>query len=63
MILRTIHCDICGISQMETKENEGWEGWGQINGISINGAINPSVCPDDLSRLADFADELCEELE
>lgn len=60
MIKRTIECDICGKSQTETCANEGWAGWGQIQGFTLNGSDNPYLCPQHLSDVADFVDRLAE---
>jgi len=61
MILRTIHCDICGAHYGETDAGEGFPDWGQLSGVSLDGDPNPTLCPVCLSRAAAFIDELKEE--
>jgi hypothetical protein len=58
MILRTITCAICKFRATEEKPGDGWKGWGAIQGIELNGEENPSLCPDHLKLVADFADGL-----
>lgn len=56
-IKRTITCDICGITEAEAAPNDGWPGWGSIHGIALNGVPNPTLCPDDMARVAEFIDK------
>lgn len=56
MIQRTIKCDLCGESADEKEQNSGWQGWGAIHGISLNGVHNPNLCPACLARVAEFVD-------
>jgi hypothetical protein len=57
MILRTIKCDVCGETATEKKPNEGWQGWGAIQGVSRNGADNPNLCPYHLAEIMDWLDD------
>lgn len=57
-ILKTIVCDICKEVMVEPTPDAGWEGWGQLSGISLNGIDNPSLCPNHLAQVADFVDSL-----
>lgn len=59
-LLKTIQCDIqgCKTSCTEPKPGDGWVGWGQLQGIILNGNENPYLCPEHLGRVADFADSL-----
>lgn len=58
-ILRQIKCDIVGCDNcaVEVTPNSGWPGWGQLNGVTLNGADNPHLCPTHLSTLANCADK------
>lgn len=56
-ITRTITCDICCKTATETVPNEGWPGWGGLHGIALNGVTNPTLCPTDLARVAEFIDK------
>jgi len=58
MILRTIKCDICGAVYTEQRDGEGFPGWGALQGVILDGAANPSLCPDHLKAAADFIDGL-----
>lgn len=59
-ILRMIKCDIKGClhSAVEPEPNAGWLGWGHLQGISLNGAENPLLCPEHLAAVAGFVDGL-----
>lgn len=57
MILRTIHCDVCGMTQTENMPGAGWPGWGELRGVQINGAVNPCLCPQHLAVLAQVLDK------
>jgi hypothetical protein len=41
---------------MEDAPNAGWEGWGQLQGIVLDGVPNPHLCPDCLGSVADYVD-------
>lgn len=58
MFLRTVKCDIktCDSTYTENSEGEGFPGWGQLNGVSLDGAENPHLCPICLSKTCDFID-------
>lgn len=60
MNLRTMTCDIknCLSSYTEKKPGDGFPGWGQLNGICLDGNDNPCLCPDHLTRMAEYADKL-----
>lgn len=57
-ILRTIKCDVCGTSQTEENAGDGWQGWGALHGISLDGVENPSLCNECLNRTASYVDSL-----
>lgn len=57
-ILRTIKCDVCGATATEGQENEGWMRWGQLQGIGLDGIINPALCKDCLIATANFVNAL-----
>lgn len=57
-ILRTIKCDVCGASLIEGAEGEGWQHWGQVNGFSLDGIANPTLCRDCLVHVANFVNGL-----
>lgn len=63
MNLRTITCDIPGCRQRyeETAPGDGFPGWGQLHGISLNEISNPLLCPGHLAKLAAYTDSLKEE--
>lgn len=50
-IVRTITCDICGLTEQEPTMGEGWQGWGKLDGVVDDkrpvGSI--ALCPDDLA--------------
>lgn len=60
MNLRTMTCDIKGCISFltEAKPGDGFPGWGQLQGVILNGNENPCLCPDHLNRMAEYADEL-----
>jgi hypothetical protein len=58
MILKQITCDICYAIELETEENAGWKGWGQLQGAAIDDFPNPNLCPKCLSQAASFLDSL-----
>jgi rubredoxin len=58
MIKRSIECDVCGWVLNEAKDGAGWPGWGQINGVNLNGVDNPNLCGMCLSRVMDFVDNM-----
>lgn len=55
-VTRTIICDACGASASETAPNEGWSGWGGLQGVAINDIANPQLCPTCLVRVTNFID-------
>ena len=57
-ILRTIKCDVCGKEQTEKTPNQGWSGWGALQGVKMDEIDNPNLCPEDLAKIADFIDEV-----
>jgi hypothetical protein len=58
MILRVVNCDVCGKIFTEEKHGEGFPGWGQFMGISLDGIDNPYLCPEHLAKVATFIDEM-----
>lgn len=57
-ILRTIKCDVCGMTATEGEENQGWIHWGNLNGIALDGVDNPSLCRECLINIANFINAL-----
>lgn len=60
MNLRTVTCDIKGCVERytENQSGDGFPGWGQLNGIALNGVDNPYLCPEHLHKISEFADSL-----
>lgn len=60
MNLRFVTCDIpgCGSRHEEINAGDGFSGWGQLQGIILNGVPNPLLCPIHLSLTASFVDNL-----
>lgn len=59
-VLRTIECDSCGHQQTEKTTGEGWQGWGCIRGVSLNGVGDPNFCPSCLFKIMTFVDDMAE---
>lgn len=57
MIIRTIHCGVCGRRETEPEDGMGWPGWGRLEGISLDGAPNPHLCPACLAFVMNRVDE------
>lgn len=57
-IIQSIRCDVCGAEMDESQPGAGFPGWGALQGIDLDGVENPSLCPGDLGRLGQFADDL-----
>ena len=57
-ITQTIVCDICGAGMTEPQPGAGFQGWGALKGIALDGVENPTLCPEHLGALAQFADDL-----
>lgn len=55
---RKVICAVCGKERQERNYGEGWPGWGQLNGIILNGDENPYLCEDHLAMTANFVDSL-----
>ena len=57
---RVIKCDIpnCPYYREEVEYGGGWEGWGQIQGVALNGKANPDLCPEHLKQTMNFVDKL-----
>ena len=55
-ITRTIDCDACHVKAEEPAPNIGWNGWGALQGVELNGVQNPNLCPDCLAKVAEFID-------
>ena len=56
MIIRSIKCDSCGLIRQESGQGGGFSGWGQINGVALNGIDNPEFCPECLGRIMEYID-------
>lgn len=59
-MLRKVYCDCCDASHEESVPGDGFPGWGQLNGIVLDGSENPYLCPSCLAVVADFTDRLRE---
>ena len=59
-VRRTVCCDICDAMYTEKNANDGFPNWGQLMGIKLNDVDNPYLCPDHLTKVADFIDDLVE---
>ena len=59
-ILRYIKCDVegCQETKAEEQEGHGFDGWGAVNGIALNGHANPNLCPKHLALVAEYTDKL-----
>jgi hypothetical protein len=59
-VLRTIQCDMpkCSNAYQEKASNEGFPGWGSINGVMLNGITNPNCCPDCKDKIMTYIDEV-----
>lgn len=64
-ILRQMKCDIKGCNETMTEPNstQGWIGWGQILGIQIEGMSDTAemgfcLCPEHLTNIAIYVQEL-----
>lgn len=55
-ILKTIECDVCKFSIPEPSANAGFQGWGAIQGVQLNGIDNPTLCPFCLGRVMQVID-------
>lgn len=55
-ITRKIKCDVCAAEADEPAPEAGWQGWGAIQGIALNGVPNPNLCPSCLGKVAEFID-------
>jgi len=58
MILKTVTCDICGEDYQELRSGDGFPGWGQLQGIALDGIDNPYFCPTHLAVVANFVSNL-----
>lgn len=45
MILRTIKCDLCAVTETEKEPNAGWPGWGELRGVVLDNSHCPALCP------------------
>lgn len=59
-MLRKAECDIkdCKETCTEKAYGDGWPGWGTFQGITLNGADNPMLCPKHVELTANFVDAL-----
>ena len=57
---RSIICAVCMKKSTEHFPGAGWPGWGNINGVELNGKANPILCPTHLSKVMDFIDGLAD---
>lgn len=55
-VKRTITCDVCEASQEEALPEQGWPGWGAIQGVVLDGIANPNLCPSCLASVMNFID-------
>jgi len=61
--LRIIECDVCGEQMKEDQTHAGWQYWGELRGVTMNGIDNPTLCPVHLSRAADFVNSMVGEFD
>lgn len=59
-IRQIIKCSVCGKEQTEEKAGDGFIGWGALQGVSLNGEENPTICPAHLGVLAEYLDKMGE---
>jgi len=57
-IKRTIECDVCGATEIEQAPETGWQGWGAIQGVALDGVANPNLCPSCLGKVMQYVDEV-----
>jgi hypothetical protein len=55
-VRREIECNVCGERTMEHEPNDGWQGWGQLRGVVLDGVADPHLCPECLKVTAVAAD-------
>lgn len=63
--VRTICCDVCGLTAVEKTYGAGFPGWGGLIGVAVTTddgreAVNPDLCPEHKARVAEFVGELME---
>lgn len=58
MITRKAICDVCHKEEVEVAQNIGWPGWGAVQGVSLNGVDNPTLCSECLNKVMQFVDGL-----
>ena len=58
MIKQTIICATCNAHYTESKEGDGFPGWGALKGIVLDGEDNPHLCPSCLSIVASYVDQM-----
>lgn len=58
--LRTISCDVkgCSTKLTENAAGAGHPAWGKLLGVTLNGIDNPFLCPNHLSKVAIFIDNI-----
>lgn len=57
-MLRTFKCDVCGHEETEAEYGKGVYNWGQFLGIILDDVENPVFCPDHVSAVATYIDEI-----
>ncbi len=57
-IQRTIFCAVCKKGEQEKERDGGFKDWGKLDGIILNGEVNPTICPRHLAHVADYLDKL-----
>jgi len=55
-IKQIIQCSVCGKEEIEKETGAGFTGWGALQGISLDGEDNPTLCPIHLKSQAKSLD-------
>ncbi|MDX1351548.1 MAG: hypothetical protein R3254_00950 [Thiomicrorhabdus sp.] len=57
-ILRIAKCSVCGKEEKENGFGDGWQGWGALKGIALDGDGDVMLCPAHLTATADYVDSM-----
>lgn len=55
-----IECSVCKKTKVEATAGEGFYGWGSLQGVEMNGEVDPMLCPIHLAQVANHLDEIIE---
>lgn len=58
MRLVTFKCDGCGATHTEEQYGAGAPGWFGFKSVLLDGAQEPTFCPDCKGRILQFVDEM-----